>query len=66
MNNLSPTGIKLVKDLKTGRTDDGSLKGKKSIPGFKYAKNPWHYLDTPENQPIITKVLDNYYGKQLK
>ena len=53
---------KLVQDLKDGVTGDGSLKGKKSIPGMKYAKNPWHDLDTPANRGLLSKVLSNYYG----
>ena len=67
MNELSPTGIKLVKDLKTGRTGDGALKGKTSIPKMKYAKNPWpDLMRTKEDQERLNDVLDNYYGKQLK
>ena len=67
MNELSPTGIKLVKDLKTGRTGKGSLKDRKTIPGMSFAKNPWIELMKIEGfQERLNKVLDNYYGDQLK
>ena len=51
----------------TGRTGDGKLKDKKSIPGMSYAKNPWPDLMRIEGfQERLNSVLNNYYGEQLK
>lgn len=55
--------MKLIQDLKSGVTGEGSLKGDINIPKMTRAKNPWpDLLKTKEDQERLNKVLDNYYG----
>ena len=52
---------KFIQDLKDGVTGDGSYKGKKTVPGLKYGKNPWvDLLREPEDQEMLVKILGNY------